>query len=63
MTKPTLYLIHGYIASGKTTYAKKLEGATNAIRFTLDEWIVHFYGDNPPIDRFDQYESDVKNMI
>ena len=48
----TLYLIHGYIASGKMTYAKKLEAETDAIRFTLDEWMVNFYGANPPANKF-----------
>jgi predicted kinase len=63
MTKSTLHLIHGYIASGKTTYAKKLEAETGAIRFTLDEWMVHFYGVNPPADQFAEYEDNIKTMI
>ena len=61
--KPTLYLIHGYIASGKTTYAKKLETEMDAVRFTLDEWMVHFYGSNPPELKFAEYEDKVKAMI
>lgn len=40
MTKPTLHLIHGYLGAGKTTFARKLEIDTKALRFTLDEWIV-----------------------
>jgi len=63
MQKPKIHLIHGYIASGKTTYAKKLENEISAIRFTLDEWMMHFYGDNPPSDKFLQYEKNVKTMI
>ena len=63
MTKPTLHLIHGYIASGKTTYAKKLEIETSAVRFTLDEWMVNLYGVNPPADQFTQYEDNIKIMI
>jgi predicted kinase len=59
----TLFLIHGYIASGKTTYAKKLEAETGAIRFTLDEWMVHFYGVNLPAKKFAEYEDNIKTMI
>ena len=58
-----LFLINGYIASGKTTYAKRLESETNAVRFTLDEWMVHFYGDNPPVEKFAEYEENIKSMI
>lgn len=63
MTNSTLHLIHGYIASGKTTYAKKLEIETSAICFTFDEWMVNFYGFNPPSDQFTQYEDNIKIMI
>lgn len=63
MTKPMLYLIHGFIASGKTTYAKKLGAKTGAMRFTLDEWMVHFYGVNPPVEKFAEYEENIKAMI
>lgn len=63
MTKPTLHLIHGYIASGKTTYTKKLEIKTSAIRFTFDEWMVNFYEENPPAEKFTEYEENIKTMI
>lgn len=57
MKKPTIHLIHGFIGFGKTTFAKKLEKEANAIRFTHDEWLHHFYG---PKDSDDFYEKSDK---
>ena len=42
--QPTLYLIVGLPGSGKTSRAKELETAENALRFTPDEWILALYG-------------------
>jgi len=42
--KQTLHLIHGFIGSGKTTFAKKLEKEVNAFRFTIDEWRYILFG-------------------
>ena len=39
-----VYIIHGFIGAGKTTFAKKLEKETGAIRFTPDEIIAETYG-------------------
>lgn len=50
---PTIHAIHGYICSGKTTFAKKLEKDENVIRFTLDEWINDQCGKNTT-DQTDQ---------
>jgi predicted kinase len=42
---PTLHLIYGFVGAGKTTFAKKLEKDTKAVRFTPDEWMIALYGD------------------
>lgn len=55
--KPTAYLICGYIDSGKTTFARKLEKETGAVRFTKDEWMVKIFGNSPPKDKFHEYDS------
>jgi predicted kinase len=34
--KPIVYLICGFIGAGKTTFAKKLEEKTGAVRITKD---------------------------
>jgi predicted kinase len=41
---PTLFLICGYIGSGKTTYSIDLANRENALRLTLDEWVNKLYG-------------------
>ena len=39
--KATVHLFCGLPTSGKTTLAKELEQSQNAIRFTLDEWMIN----------------------
>lgn len=41
--KPTVYLLCGLPAAGKTTLAKQLEEKQGAVRFTLDEWMIRLY--------------------
>lgn len=60
---PTLFLIHGFVGSGKTTFSKKLSTEQNAVRFSPDEWMSHFYGQNPPADLFLEYDTLIKDMI
>lgn len=64
----TLHLIHGFCGSGKTTFAKKLEKKLdairlNVIRFTHDEWMVAFFGINPPKDHFKKYSENIESLI
>ena len=39
-----VYLICGFIGAGKTTFAKKLEEYTGAVRITKDEWSIRLIG-------------------
>lgn len=59
----TLYMIHGFIGVGKTTFSKKLETRNNIIRFTSDEWIVRLFGHNPEVKQFQELEVKVKTLI
>lgn len=43
---PTLHLMIGLPASGKTTRAKQLAEAHGAIRLTPDEWHLRLFGDD-----------------
>lgn len=43
-----IYLMYGFIGSGKTTKAKELEIIHNAVRFTPDEWMSEIFGHDPP---------------
>jgi predicted kinase len=61
--KAVVHLLHGFICSGKTTFAKKLELESNTIRFTHDERMCKLYGINPPIEKFKEYYERVEILI
>jgi predicted kinase len=42
----TVHLIHGYLCSGKTTFAKQLEQRSGGVRVSLDEWMIRLTGEN-----------------
>lgn len=60
---PTAHLLHGFIGSGKTTYARRLEAELPAVRFTLDEWMARLYGQSPPADRFGEYFRRIESLL
>lgn len=49
---PTLHIMHGFIAAGKTTYSQKLADSLRCVRLSSDEWMVALYGTNPPEEVF-----------
>ena len=55
--KPIVYVICGFIGAGKTTFAKKLEKKTGAVRITKDEWSIRLIGNDPTIDGFEEYDN------
>lgn len=59
----TAHLVHGFLGVGKTTFAKQLERTLPAIRFSHDEWMVRFYGNDPPADLFGGYSRRVTEQI
>ena len=44
----TVHLIHGYFATGKTTFAKQLAKETGAILFSFDEWYMKLFVGSVP---------------
>lgn len=54
--KSTVYIICGFIGAGKTTFAKKLEEETGAVRITKDEWSIRLIGNDPAIDGYAQWD-------
>ncbi len=50
--RPTLSLLCGLPGSGKTTFARQLEGE-GAIRFSADEWMVPLFGQHMKRETFD----------
>ena len=57
--KPVVYIICGFIGAGKTTFAKKLELKTGAIRITKDEWLMKLFGHNPRVEGFEEYDEKI----
>ncbi len=55
--RPLAHIVIGFIGSGKTTFARRLEHESGAIRFTKDEWMVRVFGNTPPKDSFEAYDS------
>jgi len=61
--KPTAHLVCGFIGAGKTTFSKKLEKETGALRFTKDEWMIRIFGNNPKkINQFEKYDNRMMNL-
>jgi predicted kinase len=54
--KATVYVLCGFIGAGKTTFAKKLEEQTGAVRITKDEWLIRMVGNDPTIDGYEDYD-------
>lgn len=40
---PTVHLLCGLPAAGKTTHARRLAAERSAVRFSLDEWMLRLY--------------------
>ncbi len=60
--KPVAHIVVGFIGSGKTTFARKLEKDTGAVRFTKDEWMVRLFGNTPPKDKFEEYDNKMASL-
>jgi predicted kinase len=60
---PTIHLIHGFLGSGKTTFAEKLEEQTGAVRFDIDEWMMTLFGARPSSEVVKTYLSRVIDLI
>jgi predicted kinase len=57
----------GFIGSGKTTFAKKLEREMGLVRFTKDEWTVKIFGEdftkgNLQNDKFQEYDGKMTKL-
>lgn len=56
VSAPTMFLLIGLPASGKTTRARELEVERNALRLTPDEWMFPLFGDPQPEGKRDVLE-------
>jgi len=57
--QPTAHIVIGFIGSGKTTFAKKLEKETGAVRITKDEWSIGLIGNDPTIDGYEEWDTKI----
>jgi predicted kinase len=46
--RPTLYVMVGLPATGKTTHARQLEAEKQALRLTPDEWMIPLFAHPDP---------------
>lgn len=60
--KPTVYLICGFIGAGKTTFAKKLEEKTGAVRIVKDEWSIRLIGNDPTIKGYAEWDRKIIDL-
>lgn len=61
--QPIAYVICGFIGAGKTTFARKLEKQTGAIRITKDEWIINIFGNKITSDKnFEIYDKHITKL-
>lgn len=49
----TAYMVHGYLGSGKTTYAKEVAREQGAIYLGMDEWYLRLFTDGSPTAHLD----------
>ena len=55
--------MHGFVAFGKTTTAKKIAAEHKAVRLTSDEFNVRLFGRNPAKDGFKMYHARIKEIM
>ncbi len=61
--QPSAYVICGFIGAGKTTFARKLEKETGAVRVTKDEWVIKIFGNKITSGKnFEEYDKKVTEL-
>ena len=60
---PTIHLVHGFIGSGKTSFARELEERIEGMRFSLDEWLINFYGTAAPAEMYLEFHQKTASLI
>lgn len=60
--KSIVYLICGFIGAGKTSFAKKLEEETGAVRITKDEWSIRLIGSDPTVGGYEAWDHRISGL-
>lgn len=58
-----IYLVCGFIGSGKTTYSKALAEKHGAFRFSIDEWMIPLYGEHMEREVFDKRLATLQDLF
>ena len=58
-----ILLLQGFLATGKTTFARRLERDLPAVRFSPDEWMVALHGVNPPEVLFRDQAARIETLV
>jgi predicted kinase len=61
--QPTIHMLCGFICSGKTTLAQKLERKLKAVTFCHDEWMARLFGQEFSDERGVAYAPKVHALI
>ena len=61
--KTCLYILQGFIGSGKTTFSKKLSVETGAIHLNPDEWVTKIYNQEDYINNWDKCFDEVLTLL
>lgn len=56
-------MLCGLTGSGKTTLAKRLEREENAVRFSVDEWMIDLFGHHMPREVFDERLATLEDLM
>jgi len=57
-----LYVTHGFIGFGKTTFARNFSIQNNAFYVNNDDWMLKLYGSNPNASKFDEYWDNINDI-
>lgn len=60
---PTAHLLFGFLGSGKTSLAKRLEQEHGAVRFTPDEWMALVLDQDPPADFYQEHMAEILALL
>lgn len=59
----TAHLLFGYLGTGKTSFARRLEVEHGAVRFTPDEWMARLFGADPPKESFPERAEAILELL
>lgn len=59
----TAHLLFGFLGSGKTSFARRLEVEHKAVRFTPDEWMARLFGEDPPEESFPEKAEAILELL